>query len=343
MTATGKQPRIVGFDVARALAIFAMAYVNFEVVLALGETQPAALRTLASAFEGNASAMFVTLAGIGLVLLQARATILKRALLLLVVGYAWQVLWPGDILHYYAFYLAIGAFCLQLRVRWLWVLAAGSVGVSLLLHLWLDYAAGWRWSDLSYPAFWTWRGQVRNLVFNGWHPLFPWLAFLFAGMALGRWGIAAPGKRRLAMGAAAVVYVVAALTSRAVTGETNELTLELWGTSSIPPGPFYVLTAGSASIFWIALCLELTAIPLVARLSGPLAKCGQLALTCYLAHVFFMFIVVEPLGEALDYQGLELAFGGAVVFAVTAILFAAAWRAKFRRGPLEWVMRKLCG
>ena len=67
--------------------------------MAFGASKPAWLRTIASAFSGNASALFVTLAGVGIVLLGRRDVILKRALLLLFVGYAWSVLWSGDILH----------------------------------------------------------------------------------------------------------------------------------------------------------------------------------------------------------------------------------------------------
>lgn len=348
-------PRIVGFDVARCLAILAMVYVNFEVVLAFGASRPPWLRTLAVMFEGNASALFVTLAGCGIVLLRRRAVISKRALLLLVVGYLWQLLWEGDILHYYAFYLVGGAIVLGLPARWLWGLAALAIGGWIWAFWTYDYGAGWRWLALDYPEFWTIEGQWRNLVFNGWHPLLPWLAFLFAGMAIATWGVAEPRKRRLALLIAAAVYGLTWVASHLLTQleDTRPVMAQLaqwyrapehfWAMASIPPGPLYMLSAGSTAVFTIALCLELTSRRAIAWLARPLVLTGQLALTFYLGHVLVLFFVVEPMQASLDLPPLELAAWSALWFGAGAIVFATIWRTFAPRGPLEWLMRKLCG
>lgn len=370
-----KPPRSPGMDVARCLAILSMVYVNFEVVLAGGVDEPRWLRNVASAFEGNASATFVMLAGMGIVLLGRHGVILRRALLLLVVGYLWQLLWPGDILHYYAFYLSVGAVFLATRVRWLWLLAAVSVGGWMAMFQFVDYGAGWRWMDLSYPEFWSPLGQVRNLAFNGWHPLLPWLAFLFGGMALAKWGLAEVRQRRVALLSSAVAYAAAFFASQQLSTLPDERPLwtqlsrwygapeAFWGMDSIPPGPLYVLSAGAASVFLIAACFELTASPTIARWTRPLARCGQLALTFYLAHVLFLFFAVAPLGEWLAEAEVSsaasdpasLALTGAnddslvfaavfsAIFGVLAMLFASLWLRRFKRGPLEWLMRRLCG
>ncbi|MFK7741598.1 MAG: DUF418 domain-containing protein [Planctomycetota bacterium] len=355
-----KRARVVGFDVARCLAILSMVYVNFEIVMAPGSSDakdPEWLRSLASMFEGNASALFVTLAGCGLVMLRRRDVILRRALLLLVFGYVWQLLWPGDILHYYAFYLAVGASCLDLSARWLWLLAAASIGGWLMMFTLLDYGAGWQWSTLDYADFWSLRGQLRNLLFNGWHPLFPWLAFLFAGMALARSQIHIPSRRRLALVASALVYAGAWLASSWLSGlaDTRSIVAQftqwygapdkLWGMSSIPPGPLYVLSAGGVAIFVLALCLEVTSWPRVAAWTAPLARTGQLALTFYLGHILVLFFLVEPLQASLmaSFEMLPLSYSAvtALLFGVGAMVFAVTWRGQ--RGPLEWLMRRLCG
>ena len=338
-----------------------MVYVNYEVVLSAGTREPAWLRSLASSFEGRASATFVTLAGIGLVLLGKRGVILGRGLFLLVLGYLWQIVWSGDILHYYGFYLAVGAACLTLRARWLWALALASIGGFALIFQFVEYGSGWHWLSLEYPEFWTATGQVRNLFFNGWHPLFPWLAFLFGGMALGRWGIAEPTKRRVALVVSAAAFVAAYLASSYLGALSDERPVRepleqwyrapgaFWGIDSIPPGPLYVLSAGASAVFVIASCVELTSPPAVRGYAKPLALCGQLALTFYLAHVLFLYFGVAPLmshfvaEEIWSDSGLVWAATGAAVFGVGAILFATAWRARFRRGPLESVMRRLCG
>ena len=416
-----KRTRVLGFDVARCLAILSMVFVNFDVILSMGRDKPELLRTLGNAFQGRASATFVTLAGVGLILLGERGTLMKRALFLFIVGYAWQVYWDGDILHYYAFYVFAGALCLGLKARWLWLLSAASVAVFVVcvkgvsmgdfeLEPVVDYGAGWKWMTLEYTEFWTVKGQARNLFFNGWHPLFPWLAFLFCGMALGKWGVEAAMKRRVALVASAAVFFLARSLSEAWTqtegaegegwGGWSQWYLQpeaFWALDSIPPGPLYVLSAGASAVFVIALCLELTSPStrrrwwlgclsvlglgvwiafgesessglqgvsdaaffalisavgalLIDTCSGALSRCGQLAFTLYLAHVLFLYVFLQPVMEHLiDERVLSrrsvllVSATGTLVFDLFAILFANRWRASYRRGPVEAVMRKLTG
>lgn len=63
--------RIIGLDVARALAVIGMIVVNFKVVF--GEEGDSWLKPLAHFFEGKAAATFVILAGVGLALTVRRA------------------------------------------------------------------------------------------------------------------------------------------------------------------------------------------------------------------------------------------------------------------------------
>ena len=164
-----------------------------------------------------------------------------------------------------------------------------------------------------------------------------------------------PTRRRIALGVSAVVYGISWLAShflsqledtRSVFAQVSQWFAapeSYWGMSSLPPGPLYILSAGAVAVFVIALCLELTAQPLVARVCRPLALTGQLALTFYLAHVLVLFFVVEPLKGRFEISRLELAAYAAFLFGGGAILFASAWRRYAARGPLEWVMRRLCG
>ena len=75
--------RIVGIDVARALAVIGMIIVNFKVVF--GQSGRHWLKTAVSIFDGKAAATFVVLAGVGLALMTNSAiknndlTKLKRA------------------------------------------------------------------------------------------------------------------------------------------------------------------------------------------------------------------------------------------------------------------------
>jgi len=140
--------------------------------------------------SGRAAATFVVLAGIGLGLARHRddtmALTLRRAVFLGVIGCLNMLIFPADILHYYAVYFVIGALCLRWSVRRLLIGIAIANAVFLVLLLTLDYDAGWNWTTLDYSGFWTPSGFVRNLFFNGWHPVFPWVGFLLLGLALSR-------------------------------------------------------------------------------------------------------------------------------------------------------------
>ena len=50
----------------------------------------------------------------------------------------------------------------------------------------IDYEAGWNFEELTYSGFWTIDGFARNLFFNGFHPILPWLGFFLLGILLSR-------------------------------------------------------------------------------------------------------------------------------------------------------------
>ena len=119
--------RIIGYDLARALAVFGMVVVNFKIVMGAEKNGPAWLAGLVGLLDGRAAATFVVLAGAGLSLLSQkgrmqkdrdrlardRHTLLKRALFLFIFGLLYTPIWPADILHFYGVYIALAAFLLS--------------------------------------------------------------------------------------------------------------------------------------------------------------------------------------------------------------------------------------
>ena len=128
--------RIIGFDIARAFAIFGMVIVNFKIAMN-SEAGNDILLVFASLFEGRASALFVVLAGIGItfltnkarkskdtsLIIRARKTLIKRGILLVFIGLAYTPIWPADILHFYGFYFMVAAFLFNINDRNLLVVA----------------------------------------------------------------------------------------------------------------------------------------------------------------------------------------------------------------------------
>ena len=192
--------RIIGYDLARSIAIIGMVVVNFKVVMGAEQNGSAWLIDLVGLLDGRAAATFVVLAGVGLSLMshegrtmgdhdrlvQDRRTLLKRALFLFIVGLLYTPVWPADILHFYGVYIAIAAFLLATPARKLWGYSGALVLAFVVLFFALNYEQGWDWKTLEYDGFWSPGGMVRHLFYNGFHPVIPWLAFLLIGCPFGK-------------------------------------------------------------------------------------------------------------------------------------------------------------
>jgi uncharacterized protein len=354
--------RILGLDIARAFAIVGMVIVNFKITMGADASATGTLQSFAALFDGRAAALFVVLAGVGASLGSRRAsfgdadakraakvTLVKRAVFLFVIGWAFFPIWPADILHYYGLYLAIGAALLFVNDRTLLTVAAGCVVVSLTFILLFDPFANWNLADYSYRGITTPVGFLRNLFVDGFHPVFPWVSFYIFGMWLGRKELRdAALRRRLAVGAGVIVVVTEAAAWALLGPRGSSLdALDdaswrwLFSVEPIPPLPLYVAAGGATAVLIIlgSIWMGERLAPAVTR---PAVATGQLALTLYVAHVFVGMGVLEAMGR-LESQSLEWAVGTSLVFSAAAVIFATLWQSRFDRGPLEWLMRRVAG
>ncbi len=362
-TSSTASTRIVAYDFARAFAILGMVLVNYKLVM-VGDkaASPTWLAWSISLLEGRAAALFVILAGVGLSLFsqkarmsqdarriaQHRNTLFKRALFLFLLGLLYTPTWPADILHFYGIYIAVGACVLTLPDRWLWRLVAIFTLVFLLLLLILDYEVGWKWETFSYTDFWTPNGMIRHLFFNGFHPVFPWTAFLLAGMWLGRRDLTDSQERRrllryslsVALFTEGLSWSLVQLFTKVSDSSQWETIRALFGTKPMPPTPFYLLSAGGLAYAAIILSVSVTEKFSTSRWVHAFVVSGQLALTHYVAHVVIGMGVLEMFGLLND-QTLSDAAISALVFYAAALIFSIVWRGHFKRGPLEWIMRQL--
>ncbi|QDU83589.1 hypothetical protein Pla163_06880 [Planctomycetes bacterium Pla163] len=342
--------RAIGLDVARALAIAGMVLVNFELSLTKS-AEPSWLAALTSLVQGRASALFVILAGFGIQLMataqgdlrRTRVVVLRRALFLAAIGYAFLPLWPADILHFYALYFVVGAVALGRSARGLWI-GATIVVVGFLVFGLPVYDRGWNFETLEYAGLWTLEGSLRNLFLNGFHPVLPWSAFLLWGMWLARRyrSGALRGPRPIVVGAA--VAVVVELVSRGLIAAAagDDDLAALVGTASIPPVPGYMFAAGATATAVLLGCLYLVderdALP--HRVLRPLAHTGQLALTLYVAHVVVGIGAFHETGADLTLPETVAWWAG---FCVLAAAASHAYRTFFATGPFEWLLRRAGG
>ena len=186
--------RLVGVDLARALAVFGMYAVH------VGPPSPAVPGVggwLIGFSEGRASALFALLAGFSIVIIagrrepkagqalrQAKGRIVLRAAVLLAVGTAMTMV-VGDvvILNYYAVYFLLTLPLLRLRARTLIILAAILAVVTPLLQLGLTSLITpeiQQAIDRVDPLERLSGVGILDLLVTGFYPAVTWITFVVA-------------------------------------------------------------------------------------------------------------------------------------------------------------------
>jgi uncharacterized protein len=355
--------RVLGFDVARALAILGMVVVHFAIVAAADRSGPAWLNAVLGLLDGRAAATFVILAGVGITLLSRRAvastdplavarvqhTLVRRGLFLLLLGFINLTIWPGDILRVYGVSLILAARLIGSPGRRLLLGAAGYALGFVVLFLVVDFEKNWDWTTLTYRRLWMPTGLLRNLFYDGFRSVLPWTGFVLFGMWLGRLDLRdrAVNKRvfRAALGTALFAegasWLCVSYFLAHPYGMDAETVNALFGTESMPALPLFLLASGGTAVAVIALSVRVAG-SWTSRLWQPLAATGQMALTWYVAHIVLGLGTVVAL-ELTSSQSLPVAAGWGVAFFAVAILMSWLWKMMFQHGPLEWVMRKVAG
>lgn len=353
------QTRIQGFDVARAFAILGMYFVNFNMVFGDHSNQ-SHLAWFLSLFNGNASSLFVILAGMGTSLLSSKSTdlisqkrirllILKRSSFLLVAGLVLNLWWPADILHFYAFYMAIGSLFLFAKDRTLLLLAIVFVIGFHVLYLLIPYDTAWNWAEFRYEDLYTLNGWIRNTFYNGWNPVFPWAGFFFLGMWLGRQDWSKKSfLKKLAIWAACIYLLVILAQSLIPLFSIQNGFVEFVLADYLPPFlPFFLGTSSLA-------CLSLSACMwLAARLEGSpvlslLQNTGKMTFSHYISHTtlgMLLFAILSDTSFGENQFPIEpLPPSYILMFSLLYFSFSVAfsywWQKKFGHGPLEMLMRK---
>ncbi|CUH42158.1 DUF418 domain-containing protein [Ruegeria atlantica] len=328
--------RLEALDAARFLAFCGMVLVNFRIAAQVAPGNDWA-SILIDLLEGRAAALFVILAGIGIGLSSVSASVLlRRAVFLFVLGLINMTVFDADILHFYAVYFVVGAVFLTAQTRALWLGSVGVVALAVLAVMIFNYDLGWDWETLTYTDLWTLPGFLRNLLFNGWHPVFPWAAFLLIGMAIGRSELhtICIQHRLIMWGFGAAVF---ALFPQMLAADPD-LVIYL-GTASIPPGPFYIIAGTGSACVVIGLLLKLWPKIEKLRISPALTAPGRQSLTLYVVHILIGMGILEEAGLLNGSLNAPQIAGYAVAFCAASSIFALLWSRKFKRGPLEALMR----
>jgi uncharacterized membrane protein YeiB len=351
--------RIIGFDLARAYAIFGMYIVNFSFCFGnLGD----------QSLLGKFTSIFIICAGMGVILLaksnttlaeknHIKSVILKRSWFLFFLGIALYSWWPGDILHFYGGYLHIAAFLLFVpKQRYLWLALLFILGYNLLQML-IPITTSWNLRTTQYADFWTPQGFIRNTLYNGWNSIFPWFAYFALGMFLGKldWHNKKIQQKMFLIGLGIFsVFKALRLYIRADfdNPKYNEFYIKYWPQlmeDYFPANiPYLMITTGFA-LMVISFCMYLGNRFEDSKIINWLVKTGQMTLSLYVLHITVGVIILAKLSN-LNYTGYPISdqplpagfvLSFAILFFVLSVAFSVFWTKKFKKGPIESLMRKM--
>ncbi len=365
--------RLVGVDLARALAVFGMYVVHIGPALSATDGVGSWVRYMS---DGHSSVLFATLAGFSLMLLagrrepktglagrQAKARIAIRAVVLPALGTAMAMEYGGVvILGFYGVYFLLALPLLRLRAKTLAIIAAALALVTpqLSFALYSVLTESVRQSINAYdPLHRLSDVGVLDLLFTGFYPTITWIPFVIAGMALARFDLSATAvQRRLAaLGAALTVAAYGmslllagkdALRSTAEDGPSSggsgsmpldSGSLESQASSLLTAGPHSGTTfdiigsVGVAILVIVGATVAMDRLPRLRRLAKPVIAVGTMSLTAYVGH-----FVIQGWLPSFGATNDEESWATLLMFVLGAIVFAAIWSRFFRRGPLEYLL-----
>ena len=355
--------RLAGVDAARGLALLGMAAVHV-----LPPTDPDGSSSLPDLIaSGRSAALFAVLAGVGLALAFDRrasaartaAAVLVRAVLIGAVGLMLGLLESGVavILAYYAVFFVLALPWLRAGPR---LLAAAAAVVALVMPF-VSFAVRDRLpprdtaspvpADLAEPA-----RLLGELLLTGYYPAAVWLAYLLAGLAVGRLALqrTRTAVRLVVVGAALALGAVAvsalllgplggydrlAEVVRPGDGRSVEQVVDAARFGNVPTtSPWWLATdaphtstpldmAHTTGTALLVLGLALLVRGRAAVLLRPLSAAGSMPLSLYTAHVVVLG-TTEP-GDPKTYYLVQVVVG---------LVVALLWRRYVGRGPLEKVL-----
>jgi uncharacterized protein len=365
----GIRHRLVGPDVTRAIALVGVVVMNYHGYLngfaAVAQPDDGFAARLFDPWTGVLStrfaATFMLVAGVGVALLTERSRrsmdraaisvdrwrLVRRGALLYGSGFVLDWIWPGTILFYYGASFIVAGLIFALRSRWIIALGAAAAVAAAVINWWAVAR-----TDDGRPPDWLLsprtlasrspRGLLFDTFVNGTHPLLPWLAFLCAGIVIGRHIRELPLARVAACGASlvAATYLLSHTLTNGHAGDPVRLAVA--STSPFDRGLLYTLNALGSSVFVLCVVSLVTQPRPAAKAVQVLQVTGQTTLSLYVLHVLYFNLVVNR-WQLVGSTGLDTALMLAVSFWVCAVALAWHWHRHFGQGPLERLYRRFGG
>ena len=350
--------RIVGIDVARALAIMGMTCIHIFIVVSMFGIESRLIDGLLPVLSGRPATMFMILAGIGISLrccnklvdeLQAVSSSLRRrGAFFLFVGLLNLVWWDGDILRVYGIGYFVASFFVRATNRILLGMAVSFIVIFLFMLGIFDFERNWNFENLEYQNIWTIQGAFANIFFNGFRAVFPWVGLLFFGMWIGRLDLLDRRVSRKAITLGLAVWAFAEISSAAIVSNVAsaypnldpELIIALFGTDSLPALPLFLLSSCGLVIAIAFALFQICERWRYNRAITWVAAAGRMAFTWYIVHIAFVLGVA---GYCIEIGPISPAAGFVVAagFCLIMVVVSNWYLKKYASGPLEWLMRRV--
>lgn len=354
--------RIEGFDLARAIAVMGMVVVNFDAMMQI-EVYPMEWMGVAVNFIfGRAATVFVMLAGVSLSLMAGKRTnrigepgmksyLIKRCILLLLMGTVLSFWWEADILHFYALFIIIGTWIVDCSTRMLkrLTLAAALISIPVCAALTVTYDLT---DGIPFVNDQHWSVQLLfDYLTSRYYAFFPWIAFFLFGILLGRSERAnGPNYRRWAAVGALVCIIIEVFSAammawveQHIWGIEGNLWIVFLRSEAFPVTPLFMFSSGASALAVISLCrLVLRRRALVLCLA-PVLAFGRLSLTLYVSHLIFGLFLIQWIIKNNGTPDAVLMLNSAGLFCFAGIFAASFWQRWFKRGPLEALFFRLAG
>ncbi len=356
--------RVIDLDVTRAIALIGVAAMNYHGYLIDlgGSVGQSTINRFFDPWKGPLStrfaATFVLVSGMGITLMTNRGrltgdrarrsidrwTLIRRGFLLYAFGFVFEWLWSGTILFFYGAFFIAGAMLFPLRTRWLVAVGTLSAMAAAAIQWWAFEAH----HDTSWLlGGWYTAGPYRSprrLLFdtfvNGTHPLLPWLAFLCAGMILGRHLPLRMESRRM-LAVLGVVLVAGTYLANHLFADTP-LRSQLLATDPFSRSLNYTVCALGSAITAFCVIGWIAAATPNSFVTRSFAAAGRTTLTLYILHAI-VFDAAVTHWHLIKPAGLDVALAFAGGFWLVAIVAAALWQHRFGIGPAEWIYRRFGG
>ena len=273
--------------------------------------------------------------------------LMRRALFLFVMGLLISVIWPSDILHFYALYFAIGTCLITLSNRLLCMITIIPIAAFSVLMFISDFDRSWDWELNSLKDLLNVPGLLCHLIFSGQYPVFPWLAFLLTGMWLGRQNIYNRSFRRrcllaglgIFVGSESLSWMIFHISSYKQYGLGVEDLLIWMAIEPWEPMPLFIFSAIGTSCSLIIFSIILSERFKDNAWLLAFSAIGHLTLTLYVAHILLGWIFLQVM-ESFGWHTHLFTLWGSLLFFMMGMLFAYQWKNVHKRGPLEGAMRR---